>query len=202
VGIPKENSGYTTAWIASVVAYWCAVRKLLIQCCDRMKPHIPWRPRPLRSKKKQQKLTEAQKLVKVQLQQLRLEQKRLQVEQENFNACMAFILSLQFCGLLLCLSVGLRLFMFQSRRSNVCVRFCTFLVCSLLWLLIKTSRMGIMRHVVAVVRIAVAIISLWRHRHPISVGVGSVAEATLHAAAATCSFVSAAVGENLHIFQL
>ena len=102
-----------------------------------MKPHIPWRPRPLRSKKKQQKLTEAQKLVKVQLQQLRLEQKRLQVEQENFNACMAFILSLQFCALLLCLSVGLRLFMFQSRRSNVCVRFCTFLVCSLLWLLIK-----------------------------------------------------------------
>ena len=31
--------------------------------------------------------------------------------------------------------------------------------------------MGTMRHVVAVVRIAAAIISLWRHRHPISVGV-------------------------------
>jgi len=30
--------------------------------------------------------------------------------------------------------------------------------------------MGMMRHVVAVVRIAAAIISLWRNRHPISVG--------------------------------
>jgi len=30
--------------------------------------------------------------------------------------------------------------------------------------------MGMMRHVVAVVRIAAAIISLWRHRHPIRVG--------------------------------
>ena len=35
----------------------------------------------------------------------------------------------------------------------------------------KTSRMGMMRHVFTVVRIAAAIISLWRHRHPISGGV-------------------------------
>ena len=41
----------------------------------------------------------------------------------------------------------------------------------------QTSHMGMMRHIVAVVRIAVAIISIWRHRHPISVARDSLGPA-------------------------
>jgi len=53
--------------------------------------------------------------------------------------------------------------------------------------------MGMMRHVVAVVRIAAAIISLWRHRHPISVGITTAARHPISVAVATAATHTALV---------
>ena len=53
--------------------------------------------------------------------------------------------------------------------------------------------MGTMRHVVAVVRIAAAIISPRRHRHPISVGVTTAAMHPISVAVATATTHTALV---------